>query len=245
MIALLSLVVMSAAQPLPPLDEFMKDFDRKRGSIQSVRADFRQENITADESEVVTGTLFYGNPRRILFRYTKPALTYVFDDLRVYEYDAESEQVQSHDLSDDPQTEALFVGFGESPDRLREAYNIELFRPDVSECGAIGMVLKPKGPEEEAAFKEIRLYLREEDYLPCRVQIQNDEESSVLIDVTQYRVNEPYKPEDTQVQVAEGTEIFQNDQYVETAGPGGMWLPEEPLRPKTAAAPAPEQAAQP
>jgi outer membrane lipoprotein-sorting protein len=245
MIALIAMAVMSAAQPLPSMDDFLAQFNKKREAIHSLRADFRQDNITADESETVNGSLFYANPRRIVFRYTKPALSYVFDDIRVYEYDAEAKQVQSHDLSDDPQTEALFVGFGESPKSLQEAYNLELFRPDASECGNIGLILRPKGSPDEAPFKEIRLYLREEDYLPCRVQIKNDEESTVLIDIPSYTVNAEFKPQDTQIQVPEGTEIFQNDRYVETAGPGGSWLPEEPLKPKSVAQAEAEQAKKP
>lgn len=232
MIALIAMAVMSAAQPLPSMDDFLTDFSAKRDKIQALRAEFRQENITADESEVVNGTIFYANPRRIIFHYAKPPLAYVFDDLHVYEYDEEAKQVLSHQLSDDPQTEALFIGFGESSKRLQEAYNTELFRPSELECGVIGLILRPKGNPEEAPFKEIRLFLRQEDYLPCRVQIQNDEESSVLIDIPKYDVNPAYKPENTQVKVAEGTEIFQNDQYQETAGPGGNWIPEEPLKPK-------------
>lgn len=243
MMMLIALAAVSAAQPLPSLDEFLAEFSRKREQIQAVRADFQQENITADETETVSGSLFYANPRRIVFRYPKSQLAYVFNDVRVYEYDAEAKQVQIHDLADDPQTEALFVGFGESPQRLREAYDIELFRPDASECGAIGMTLRPKGGADDAAFEWIRLYLREQDYLPCRVLIKNDEESTVVIDVAQYAVNPAYNPQESQLQAAEGTEVFQNDQYVETAGPGGLWLPEEPVRPKTAAVA--EQAAKP
>lgn len=236
MIAFLAWAVMSAAQPLPSIDEFMAAFQEKRDKLQSVRAELRQENITGGDSEVVNGSIFYANPRRLIFRYPEEKLAYLFDDQHVYHYDAEAQQVEVRDLSQQPDAEALFVGFGESPERLREFYNIELFRPDASECGSIGMILRPRVDPEEAPFEEVRLYLREEDYLPCRVITINDSESRTLYDIQKYDVNSAFRPQDTQLNVPEGTDVYQNDQYRETAGPGGLWLPEEPLRPKNAVA---------
>ena len=235
MLAFLVVALTAAPEPLPNLDAFLADFSRKRESVHALKAEFAQENITSDESDTVAGSLFYAHPRRILFRYPEAQLTYAFDDLRVYEYDAQAQQVQIHDIGDDPQTEALFVGFGENTASLRAAYDIELFRPDASDCGTIGMTLKPK---DESSFKEVRLFLEGDHYLPCRVKIVNDEDSTVLINMGKYEINPTFAPRDTQMEVAEGSEVFQNDQHRETAGPDGLLLPEEPVAPSAAPKPA-------
>lgn len=233
MTVLVALLVSAVAAPLPSLDEFFQTFSQKREGLQALRADFTQTNTTSGESDTVQGSIFYVNPRRIIFRYPEAELTYLFDDTRVYEYDAGLRQVQISDLGNDPQAEALFLGFGENADRLKKAYDIELFRPDRAECGAIGMILRPRNREEgSGVFQEVRLFLDEENYLPCAVRIVNDEDSQVYYTLPKYTLNPPFQPADTQIRVAEGTEVIQNDQLLETAGPDGLLLPDQPITPK-------------
>lgn len=230
MITLMALAIMSAAEPLPPVEDFLKQFAERRKGVTALHADFTQDNNTGGEVDSVAGTIFYANPRRIIFRYPKAELTYVFDDLRVYEYDAAAQQVQTHELQDDPQTEALFLGFGEDVSRLPLAYDISLFTPDSTECGSMGVSLRPKKAREEGgAFQEVRLYLQGENYLPCRVRIINDEDSTVTIDVRNLRVNPPYEPEETQVKLAPGTKILREDMLQGEVPAEGMLVPEEPI----------------
>jgi outer membrane lipoprotein-sorting protein len=245
MMTFIALAVMAAAQPLPSVEDFLKDFAAKRGDITALKADFVQENRTSGETDTVTGTIFYANPRRIIFRYPEQELTYVFDDLRVYEYDAGLQQVQMHELEDNPQTEALFLGFGEDVGRLQQAYRIALFQPKENECGDVGMTLRPKTERaEDGMFQEVRLYLRGENLLPCRVVIVNDEASTVTINVTNLRLNPPFQGLDTQVRVPEGTRIVREDQDFGTAGPEGLLIPDTPIL-SMADLPAPEKAPAP
>lgn len=228
MISLLA-VLMIAAPALPDTQQFLADFGAKREGLKALRANFTQVNTQSKDSDTVSGKLFFVQPRRIVFVYPEASLTYLFDNLTVYEYDEAAEQVQIHQLSDDPQTEALFLGFGESAGRLQEAYHIEMFRPEAIDCGEIGMILRPKKDDErDAMFREVRLFLRGEDYVPCRVKIVNDDDSTVIIDVDSHEANPTFEPTEARFFAKPGTQIFQDDKHIETVGPKGLWLPRSP-----------------
>jgi len=219
-------LLLIAAPALPDTQTFLADFSAKREGLKALRANFTQVNTQSKDSDTVSGKLFFTQPRRIVFVYPDASLTYLFDNLTVYEDAEAAEQVQMHQLRDNPQTEALFLGFGESAGRLQEAYDIELFRPEAIDCGEIGMVLRPKKDDaREAMFREVRLFLRGDDYIPCRVKIVNDEDSTVIIDVESHETNPAFEPTEARFFAKPGTQIFQDDKHIETVGPEGLWLP--------------------
>ncbi|MFA6240636.1 MAG: outer membrane lipoprotein carrier protein LolA [Candidatus Hydrogenedentales bacterium] len=240
--ALLVSIVASAAEPapspaatpeVPPVVAFLADFAQKRDHIQSLTARFFQENVTPDETTPSSGEIIYIKPRRIMFRYADPEVTYLIDGLRVYEYDAQLEQVQVYDLGDDPQAEALFLGFDSDTTRLQQAYDVALVDPEKPDLGKHGLELTPKQkPKQEDAepvtplFNKVRLTLRDGDYLPSYIHVFNDNDSEVRISVTNVEVNPALDPKQTQLDLPEGTRIIQNEQDVETVGPGGKRIPE-------------------
>lgn len=246
------LIALSAAAPAPTADPapaepaqaspgetsvaaFLAEFAEKRSHIQGLTARFLQENVTPDETTPSTGEIVYVKPRRILFRYADPPVAYLIDGLRVYAYDAELEQVQIYDLGDDPQAEALFMGFDSDTARLKQAYDISLSEPEKTDCGKQGLVLTPKElPEAQDSepvsplFNKVRLTLRDEDYLPCFIHVFNDDDSEVRISVSGIVVNPALDPKQVQLAVPEGTRIVENEERVKIVGPGGLHLPEDP-----------------
>ncbi|GMV92363.1 MAG: hypothetical protein AMXMBFR82_21410 [Candidatus Hydrogenedentota bacterium] len=225
------------------VDEFFAEFEAKRDHIERLHARFSQETTTPDEQTRAVGYIVYEKPRRILLQYLEPAVTYLINETRVYQYDPELEQVQIYDLDDDPQLEALFLGFDSETDRLREAYTVELFEPDPSTCGDQALRLTPlpqsageAGEDVAPLFEQIALYLRADDYLPCRIHVINDEDSEVEISVAEFKVNDAAGDAAAQLVLPEGTQIIENEVLVETVGPGGVTLPradaaaEEPAR---------------
>jgi len=214
------------AESLPDLEEFVEEFQEKRADVQTLEAQFRQHNFTAEDRFTNEGELLYIRPRRLLFRYTEPPVTYAVDDLMVYEYDADLAQVQQMRLEDHPETEALFLGFESDLTRLQEAYAVSLFTPDEDECGSIGLRLEPEVDAEEAPgfFEEAWLYLREEDYIPCRIHLVNPDGSQVLIEIPDPEVNVKLTPRETSLWVPEDTRIVPEQGPVETAGAEGRWL---------------------
>ncbi|MFO7975332.1 MAG: outer membrane lipoprotein carrier protein LolA [Candidatus Hydrogenedentota bacterium] len=226
------------------MDAFLEELAARRDAIHVVRADIHRENTTPDGIFEAQGAMVYARPRRIVFRYEDPVVTdLLIDDRRIYRYDEDMEQLLVDDLDDDPATEALYLGFEKDFGRLREAFELSFFIPETKEGAVKGLLLKPRkeangdetGPA--AVFEAVYLYLREEDYLPTRVVVVNDEESRVELRMSDYEVNCPIEPEETQFRVPEGTMIVENQEAYEEAPPGGLLLPRDPVIPKAVSSP--------
>ncbi len=214
-----------------PVDDFFAEFVAKREHIQSLSATFRQEIVTPDETSVSGGRIVFVKPKQLLFEYLDPKIVYAIDGRRVFNYEANLEQVQVYDVEDSAQADALFIAFDDSAARLREAYDVSLSDAEPGECGQRILTLAPKNSDiaDDALsqpYKEIRLYLRQEDLLPCRIQAISDDDTSVVVDIDHYAINEIGSNASIQFHVPEGTKIVVNEASVETAGPGGKDLPE-------------------
>lgn len=228
------------AAPELDLEAFFKVFDERRAGVHALSADFVQENVTPDETSEATGAILYARPRRIIFRYDSEESPYalLLDGLRVYEYEADLGELKVVDLEDDPQMEALFLGFETDVERLREAYDISTFDPADEPGAAFGLVLRPRMNEEDAAeegaeplFERVRLWLRDKDYLPIKIQIVNDRETQSVMRIENLEVNPALTPEMTQLEIAPDTKIIENEEFVETVGAEGAHVPEALLPP--------------
>jgi outer membrane lipoprotein-sorting protein len=248
MIWVAMLVAVAAGDAPPSFDAFFADFAKKRDAIHSMEAHFTQKNVSPEETVDSSGTLVYVKPRRIVFRYDKPdaGMTYLINDRRAYEYEPDIKQLQVFDLEKNPQTEVFFLGFEDNTDELRKAYDVEDFETGDKPVGSHGIIIRPKVKDNEHAhFREVRLFLRDIDYLPYRIHIDNDNEAKVDISITGLVINGKLDPARTQITLAEGTKIIDNDEVVETVGPGGKSVPEtravvseplaEPAKPKDGA----------
>lgn len=229
-------------------DAFFAEFARKRDGIESLTAAFSQENTTAGDVVYSGGTVVYQKPRRIVFRYEMPdpGTTYLIDGRKAYEYEPDAKQLQIYSLEDSPRAEVFFLGFSDNTRALRQGYDVALFELTAADRhGAVpmasqGIVIRPKagpGEEDEVSFREVRLYLREQDYLPARIHIVNDEESEVSIELSEFHVNEKLDPARTRIAVPEGAKVIEDDVPVEVVGPGGKQVPEAAPEPAGEARP--------
>ena len=220
------------AQDDDTFDAFFEEFAKRRDAVKTFQASFTQRSITEDEELISTGTVIYSNPRRLIFRYTEPDQVYMLDGERAYEYDAELEQLQIFDLEDSPQAEAFYLGFENNLDRLREGFDLRLLVDEVS--GGYAIELRPKPDDDETFFQRVTLHLRAGDSLPREIHIINDEESEVYISLSDAVVNGDVDPDALRIFLPEGTDIIENDEYIERVGPEGKRVPE------TLSEPAPE-----
>ena len=229
LLLLLSLTVaLGLAAADDELDQFLELYESERADVAVMEARFVQTSLAEGDRFVAGGSLLYVNPRRLMFRYDDPALVYLVDDLRVYEYDPELAQVQIMTLEDAPQTEALFLGFERDIDRLEEAYELSYFEPP--EGGSHGLRLVPRGAEE-AYFAEVRVTFRDETLVPHLVHMLHDDGSEVFIEISESQINVPIEPRETQIWLPENTRIVDEDGPVETVGAGGMAIP-DPREPR-------------
>lgn len=235
-----------AAATVDPVDGFLAELAKKRETLVTIEARFTHESRTLDDTHMSSGAVVYVKPRRIVFRWEEPdKVVYLADGPRLYEYDAGLEQLKVYDMKDDPETEALFIGFEQDPARLRKAYTLALIDPKDAPGAVKGLEMRPKpqdilqqNPEDQAhensrrLFEYARVYFREGDYLPCRIEIINDPESKVTVSFSEFKVNQPLDAAKTQVALPEGTKIIENEDIFRTVGPEGLNLP-EPVFPDT------------
>jgi len=227
-------------------EKFFEGFAKNRDAIQTLQAHFTQETITPDETLTTTGTIVYTNPKRLVFRYDDPALVYIIEGNRFYDYDPEIEQLQIFNIEDRPEAEAFFLGLSKDTDRLQEAYTIQLLPPvDPKRAGASLQLLPRQKEGEEPLFERIILQLDPEHFLPSQIHIVSDEESEVLYVLDAFTINEPLSLENTHIFLLEGTDIIRDDEFVETVGPGGKYMPEASPEPDDASIETPLSAQEP
>lgn len=230
MIAYLAAALCALAAEQQPIDAFFAEFVAKREHIRTLTATFRQENVSPDETTASGGRIVFVKPKQLLFEYLDPKIVYAIDGQRVFEYEAGLEQVQAYDVEDSAQADAFFIAFDNDASRLREAYTATLDDAGQGACGQRVLKLVPKAAATDDAplsqpYREIRLYLRPDDLLPCRIQAIADDESSVVVDIDHYEINSEGAAPSIRFHVPEGTKIVVNESDIETAGAGGRDLP--------------------
>ncbi|MBI4560194.1 MAG: outer membrane lipoprotein carrier protein LolA [Candidatus Hydrogenedentes bacterium] len=233
MTLLLLLATLSAGETDQAFDQFFTDFAQKRDAIEILEARFSQASVSPDETVHTGGHIVYARPKRILFNYEDQETVFLVEGAKVYIYEAKLQQLQIHQLGDDPQTHALFLGFDNDTKALKAAYEIELGESKEESCGTKQLTLRPKRRDAGSDyFEKALLYLRDGDYLPCRVHIVNDAESNTDIRIIEYKLNKEADRSKLRLQVPEGTDIIENDQFVEKVGPGGKTFPSDaPAKP--------------
>ncbi len=232
---LCALIVMAAAdasQPAARFDAFFADFAKKRDAIATLDARFTQRDISKEETIESGGEIVYVKPRRIVFRYDKlkNGATYLIQDRKAYEYEPDVKQLQIYNLEDNPQAEIFFLGFDNDTEALCKAYEVAIFESNDAPVGTHGLAIRPKeGDAKEGHFREVKVYLRDSDYLPYRIHIQNDNDSEVDIAVTDIQPNAKLDPGKAKIALAEGTKVIENDELVETVGAGGKSVPSDDI----------------
>ena len=210
------------------VDAFFADFTKKRDAIHSLEARFAQKNISAEETVDSGGSIVYVKPQHIVLRYERPdaGTTYLIHGRRAYEYEPDIKQLQIYKLEENPQTQIFFLGFDDNTQALREGYDVSIFETNDKPIGSRGISLRPKNAAS-SHFREVKLYLRDSDYLPYRIHIQNDDESEVETSITDFAINGKLDPDKTRIHLPEGTKIIDDDEVVETVGQKGKIVPEE------------------
>ena len=213
----------------PEFDAFFDEFARKRAGIQVLQAEYTEKSITPDETFISEGKLLFAAPRRIVRTTFYPYdATVVIEDKRAIEYEPEVRQAVSSDLSEVREADILFFGFDSDTKKLRENYDVKLFEIKDNPLGKNGLEIRPKAGDEEPPFESVSLYLTDDTLLPYRLHVVFDKETELQVDMGEYTVNGSVTPEETQIKLAEGTKLIENDAVVETVGAGGKWVPEAP-----------------
>ena len=212
-------------------EAFFQEFTQKRGEIQTLEATFTQVNINPDDSYESSGVIKYAQPRQLLFTYAEPDRQHIlFSGDKLYEYDVELEQLVVRNIADLKEVETLFLAFENNPERLRSLYEVAVATPstDAEEgCNGRVIILKPKvSGDEQPLFQRVELYLREQDFLPCRVHVDNDNDTEFFIDIEYESINEGSQGAISYF-LDEGVTIVEDDIVTSITEEAGMRVPED------------------
>jgi outer membrane lipoprotein-sorting protein len=214
---------LAQAEIPPSAEAFFDEMARRRQNISALRARFIMYNQTPDFEDEGVGRLLYVRPRRIIFRIVDPnepdvvQEAYLIEQDRLYEYLRELEQLQIARLAGSGDMEALFAAFEDDPEQLRAHYDVAVFPPgDEARRAAFGVLLTPKPADDGTApiFERIRLYLRDEDYLPTKVQIVNGPESTTTLVFDDFEVNPELERGETQIALPKGATVVDEEEHV-------------------------------
>lgn len=243
---LLAAILPAQAPDTGDFEAFFETFGQKRAEIRVLEADIQEETIQFGDRSLRHGKLTFGKPRRILFRYGIDEPSIMIDGRRVYEFDPLEEQVQLYDIDESPESSIFFLGFDTDPAALREAYDVRVFSMQSAQ-GNHGIEIRPyKENQDQAPFQEVTIYLRDDDYLPYRIDIEFDDDTRMVTEFTNYQVNQPLDPAQTQLKIPAGTRVIENGEVtLREVPPGGLLMPPDPLEtgaPKNIESPAPAPA---
>lgn len=229
-VLLLSFAIMAAAPD--DIDTFFARFAEKRAGIKILEADLVEETTQYGDVISKTGHVVFGQPRRVIFRYGDDKPSLMVDDRWYYEFDPESEQLSITSIGNSPEASMFFLGFDTDARALQETYDVRLFSVQNAQ-GSQGLAIRPRKEDANTApFQEVSIYLRDEDYLPYRVEIVLDEDTQTVTDFSNYRINQPFDPAITQLRIPAGTRIIEDGEVVVRSVPeGGVMMPPEPLEP--------------
>lgn len=215
-----------AQEPAADVQEVFRRFTEERDEIRSMQAQFTQLTMTPDEDIESTGTITYVNPKRIIFRYSDPPITYMINQGNAYEYDEELEQVLVYDIEGRPEAEAFFLGLDSDSKRVQDAYDMTLLAADDPERDAFALQLVPKESEDsDPIFERATLQLRQGDFMPTHIHIVNSEDSHVRFTLTDFVLNEALPREQSHVFVPEGSDCVVNDVAEDPVETGGRYYP--------------------
>lgn len=240
--ALLFSIALIAAPP-EDFETFFARFVEKRAGVRILEADILEETTQYGGVTSRRGRLLFGQPRRIIFRYEGDEPSMMIDDRRVYEFDPIEEQLQIFDIEDSLETSLFFLGFDNDPKALRDSYDVQLFAVQ-SELGHRGIEIRPYKEDLNAvSFVSVSIYLRDSDYLPYRIEIEIDENTRMVTEISNHQVNGAVDPAVTRLRIPAGTRVIENNEVTVRSVPdGGMLVPETALDMEAVApAPAPPQ----
>jgi outer membrane lipoprotein-sorting protein len=217
----------AAQDPAPDVQEVFRLFSEERDEVRSMQARFTQVTMSEEDEIESTGTVVYVNPKRIIFRYDDPPVTYMIDQSDAYEYDEELEQLLVYDIQGQPEAEAFFLGLESDTKSVQDAYDMRLLKPKDPERDAFALELIPKLKEDqESIFQKVTLQLGKEDYLPRRIEIINSEEAHVVFELTDFVLNEALARNRSHLFVPENTDVVINDEMLDPVSAEGHFYPE-------------------
>ena len=155
------------------MGEVSRTFRSLEGSIERTTV-----NVLVHVEKTEFGKVFFkrGQNARpeIKFEFTRPTeYTALITEGIARVYNPRIKQVQQHVLGrDQDPAEFLLVGFGQSNEQIKQAYNVTLIGEDSLEGQQMTVLeLKPKSTQVAAMFNAIRLWVDHKRWIPLQTKV--------------------------------------------------------------------------
>lgn len=192
-----------------PTDDFLRDFENQRGKVTSYSARFVQKKTLAlfDESKISSGSVLYKAPRQMLWKYEAPDKTQMrIDEESVAFFFPDLEQIEIYALEQSQGASYFFFAFEASADELKEKFDITVDTAAADTANRVRLV--PKGVPLTSQLNDLTLWLRETDFLPQKILINELSGDSTEIELSGINANEPIDDDELKFNAPEGTEII-------------------------------------
>jgi outer membrane lipoprotein-sorting protein len=172
--ALLFLALLPAALRAgdPTLEEVLASHCRAREATVTLKAKFDQTKVFTlfDEEETSKGVVYYAQPSRICWQYSKPdQSSTVINEQAGWSVFPDIKQVQKFNLAGSQTNKVLsIVGFGPCGSPLTDSFDITMSK---GKRGAFVLDMKPLDKDITPYFSRVALTLDKSDYLPRRIEL--------------------------------------------------------------------------
>jgi outer membrane lipoprotein-sorting protein len=210
-------------------DAFFDAFESKRETVHAFRAQFIHTTITpGDDFYEMPGSVAFNHPRELLLEYEEPPQTYYVDETIYCDYFTEASQLTVRRIEDSREIEPFFLAFERDPAALKKDYHVSISAQGVDGCDGPVVILVPKPVAgREPLFQQAQLFLRETDYLPCRLFVETTGDSHFNIVFTDYDINPTVDDQGLRFRLPEGVSIIIDDELVEVTGEQGASVPDD------------------
>jgi outer membrane lipoprotein carrier protein len=163
---------LGAGGSAPGLAEVIANHCRAREATTALEAQFIETKVFTvfGEEETSKGTLFFGQPDRVCWRYSEPdQSSTVINGESGWSVFPGIKQIQKFELEGSKTDKVLsIVGFGRCATPLTESFDITM---TIEKKGGFVLAMKPTDDDITPYFSRIDLTLDRKDYLPRKIEL--------------------------------------------------------------------------
>src|SRR5262249_15826591 len=133
-----------------------------------------------------------GPDARIKIDIVKPEQQHVLIDMgKAQLYFPKLKQVQEYFLGkNQDKAEILLIGFGQSNEKIKATYNVELAGEEsIDGKNAIILDLQPKSAQFSALYRNIRLWMDQERWIPVQTKLTEASGDYMIMKLTNIKMN--------------------------------------------------------
>jgi outer membrane lipoprotein carrier protein len=191
------------------LEKVLEVMSQRQSKIENFQASFTQEKILEllEEKLISHGKIRYRKPDSMSWEYYPPdSFRMIIEGPRMWFYYPDMKVAEKYDLERSQQPLGIFVGFGKSPDYLKENYQMRLLDENKT---FHSLELIPRKEEESKYIAKVILWIDSKEYWPTKTQIFEPNGDTTLIEFRDIEINTEIPDSEFEFKVPEGVEVVE------------------------------------